>query len=147
MRILPLWLLMAGAWNDGAFGTWRMSPARSTFAGDPGLKSFTLRIEPHASGEVFTMDRMDGNGRATTSSTILYFDGKPRDFPGPECSGSQSSRRLDGAAAEILRRCSAGGWIRFIRRVTLRPPGLVLDITEQKSDGSRFERRLLLERR
>jgi hypothetical protein len=41
---------------------------------DPGPKSITIRIEPHAKREVFTLDRIDADGRATTSSTILYFD-------------------------------------------------------------------------
>ena len=104
-----------------------------------------MRIEPHAKGEVFTLDRIEGDGRSTTSSTILYFDGKARDFQDPGCSGTQSSRRVDGQTVEILRKCAGGEWTRFVRRSAVQPKELVLEITEQHPDGRRFERRLVLE--
>ena len=43
-------------------------------------KSVTLRIEPDTRGEAFTLYTVTGDGRASTFSTILYFDGKARDF-------------------------------------------------------------------
>src|SRR3974377_1900483 len=46
----------------------------------PPPKKRTSRIESHAKGEVFTLDRIEADGRATTSSTLLYLDGKLRDF-------------------------------------------------------------------
>src|SRR5262249_31949964 len=95
MRAIPLFILFAtSCWAEGTFGTWKMNPARSTFNGSPHPESFTVRIEPHARGEVFTLDKTEEDGRATTSSTILYLDGKPRDFQDPGCSGTQSSRRV-----------------------------------------------------
>ena len=66
-------------------------------------KSLTLRIEPHAKGEVFTLDRTEANGRTTSSSILLYFDGTARAFQDAGCSGTQSSRRLDSRTVEILR--------------------------------------------
>jgi hypothetical protein len=134
MRTFSLLTLLAAAcWADGAFGTWK-------------TKTLTVRFEPHAKGEVFTLNRIDGDGRTTTSSTILYLDGKPRDFEEPKCSGTQSSRRLDGQTVEILRKCASGEWTRFIRRLAMQPKELVLEITEQHTDGRRFERRLILEK-
>jgi len=70
-------LLTALGWADAAFGTWTMNPARSTVAPDPRLKSIAIRIESNAKGEVFTLDRIEADGRSTTVSTILYLDGKP----------------------------------------------------------------------
>jgi len=105
-----------------------------------------VRFEPHAKGEVFTLDRIDGDGRATTSSTILYFDGKPRDFQDLGCSGTQSSRRVDGRTVEILRQCTSGERVRFVRRSGAQPKDLILDITEHHPDGRRLERRLVLEK-
>src|SRR5258707_332002 len=103
MRTFPLLILIATACcaplsrAADAFGIWKMNPTRSTFTGDTHTQpqALTVRIEPHAKGEVFTVDRIAADGHATTSSTILYFDGKPRDFQGPQCSGTQSSRRVD----------------------------------------------------
>ena len=81
MRMFGLLILFAAAcWAEGAFGTWKMNPARSTFIGGPHPESLTVRIEPHAKGEVLTLDKTGGDGRATTFSTILYLDGKARDF-------------------------------------------------------------------
>ena len=97
-----------------AFGTWKIDVARSTFAGDTQLKSLTVRIEPHAKGEVFTLDRIEADGRAVSSSSILYLDGEPRRFQDFRCSGIQSSRREGSGAVEILRMCSSGGWTRYI---------------------------------
>ena len=147
MRIVALLTLLGAAAcrAEAVFGNWKMNAARSTFTGDSQLRSFTVRIEPHAKGEVFTTDRIEADGRATSSSTILYFDGAPRDFRDFDCSGTQSSRRLDDQTVEILRKCAGGEWTRIVRRSARPPKELILDITEQ-NNGRRSERRLVLEK-
>ena len=105
-----------------------------------------VRFERHSKGEVFTVDRIEGNGRTTTSSTILYLDGKQREFQGFGCSGIQWSRRLDSQTVEIFRTCTTGESTHFIRRLSANPKELVLEITEQQPDGRRLDRRLMLER-
>jgi hypothetical protein len=154
MRTFPLPILIAIAcWApvsraEDASGIWKMKPTRSTFTGDTHTQpqALTVRIEPHAKGEVYTVDRIAADGRATTLSTILYFDGKPRDFKGLQCSGTQSSRRVDSRTIEILRLCASGLRIRFIRRLAAPPNEMVLELTEQQPDGRRFERHLVLEK-
>lgn len=144
MPIVPVLMLIASAIpNSASGGIWKMNPARST---GPYATSLTVRFEPHAKGEVFTLERVDAEGRATTSSTILYFDGKPRDFQDLECSGNQSSRRVDSRTVEITRQCATGERIRYVRRPGAQPNELILDITEQRPDGRRLERRLILEK-
>ena len=143
--IVPFILLGAACWAD-AFGVWTMNAARSTSTGDTQPKSFTVRIEPHAKGEVLTLDRIEADGRTTTSSSILYLDGKERDYREPGCSGTQSSRRVDSGTVEILRTCASGEWTRFVRRTAVQAKELILDITEQHLDGRRVERRLVLEK-
>jgi hypothetical protein len=81
-----------------------------------------------------------------TSSTILYLDGKARDFQDSACSGTQSSRRLDTRTVEILRECAGGGQIRLVRRAVQSGP-LTLETTEQQPGGRRSESRLVLEKR
>lgn len=120
-------------WAAEAFGTWTS-------------KSVTVRIEPHVKGEAFTMDTIRSDGQVTTSSTILYFDGKPREFQDFGCSGTQSSRRVDNRTVEILRKCASGEWTRLVRRLGEQPKELILDITEQHSDSRHFERHLVLEK-
>jgi hypothetical protein len=139
--------MLAGAhsWAGEVFGVWKLIPARSTAGGDQ--KSMTIRIESHPHGEVFTLDTIAGDGRASTSSTILYFDGKARDFRDPACSGTQSSKRVDSRTVEIMRNCSNGGWIRLIRRLGERRDELTLEITEYGSDGHHLDQKLVLERR
>lgn len=139
-------LLKLTGWADDAFGTWIMNTARSTVAPDPRPKSITIRIESHAKGEVFTLDRIEADGRATTSSTILYLDGQPRELQDLRCSGTQSSRRVDNRTVEILRKCASGKWVRFVRRLSAQSNELVLEVTEQQTGGRRFERRLVLEK-
>jgi hypothetical protein len=146
VRIAVLLLAtIPSCWADTSFGTWVLNPARSTFAGEAEPKSLTVRIEPHAKGEVFTLDRIEADGRTTSSSTILYLDGMSRDFKNFECSGIQSSRRVDGQTVEILRKCAGGEWSRFIRRSGARQADLILEITGRRSDGRFFEQRLVLE--
>jgi hypothetical protein len=141
-------MLMAVCRAEGPFGTWKMNPARSIPTADPRLKSLSVRFEEHPKGEVFTLEQLDGDGRTTTTSTILYLDGKPRDFQDLGCSGTQSSRRVDTQTVEILRTCGSGEWTRFVRRLSsAQPKELIFDITEQHSDGRRSERRLVLEKR
>jgi hypothetical protein len=121
-----------------------MNPGRSTFLADRQPKSLTLRIEPHASGEVFTLDRVERDGRAISDSTILYLDGKPRVFQEPGCSGTQSSQRVDSRTVEILRTCATGERTRFVRRFTGRE--LVLEISARQSDGRQTDGRLVLQK-
>src|SRR5215831_16224870 len=94
--------------GDPVFGTWKLNPARSTFAGDTQPKSLTVRIEPHTKGQVFTLDRTETNGRSTSSSVLLYFDARARALKEAGCSGTQSSRRLDSRTVEILHDCAGG---------------------------------------
>jgi hypothetical protein len=122
-----------------------MDAARSTFTGDTRPKSLVLRIEHHSKGEVFTLDRVEKDGQTTTSSIVLYFDGVARDFQQAECSGTQSSRRIDSQTVEIVRNCGAGAWTRFVRRTTPKSE-LILEISEQSADGRRFGRRLVFEK-
>ena len=147
MRIVRLLVLIATVgWAEAAFGTWKMNAARSTFSGDGQPRILTVRIEPHAKGEVLTMDRTEADGRATSSSMILYLDGTARDFEDFDCTGTQSSRRVDGRTVEILRHCASGKSNRLVRRLAAQPNELILDITEQHPDGRRFERHLVFEK-
>jgi hypothetical protein len=95
---------------------------------------------------VFTLDRTETNGRSTTSSILLYFDGRMRAFNEAGCSGTQSSRRLDSGIVEILHDCAGGPSTRIIVRSGERPDQLVEEITDQYPDGRHYERRLVLER-
>jgi len=151
VRIVSLMMLSIFAFQVRAggtvFGTWKLNAARSTFAGDTQPRSLRVRIEPHAKGEVFTVDRTETNGRSTSSSVLLYLDGRARAFNEPGCSGTQSSRRLDSRTVEIIHDCAGGKSTRVIRRSGERPNELVLDITDQHADGRHYERRLVLERR
>jgi hypothetical protein len=140
---LLLTLLGATSWAGEVFGMWKLDPARSTLI--ENQKRVTIRIEPHPRGEVFTLDTIAADGRASTVSTILYFDGKARDFQDATCSGTQLSRRMGGLTVEILREC-ANGHTQLIRRSATEPRVLILEITEQYSDGRRSERRLVMEK-
>jgi hypothetical protein len=143
MRIVPL-MLVAGCSAQAPFGTWKLNWARSTFSGGTQPRSYVVRIEPHPKGEVFTLDRTEADGRTTSSSTILYFDGARRDFQDFDCTGTQSSRRLDSQTVEILRQCGAGEATRLIRRTSGNQNELVLEIRETHTDGHRSEGRLVL---
>lgn len=123
-----------------------MNASRSTFSSEHRPKSLPVRIEPDARGEVFTLDKIAEDGRAMTTSTLLYLDGQPRDFHDNERSGTESSRRVDSRTVEILRNCASGAWTRFVRRLAGQPTELILDITEQQLDGRHFERHLVLEK-
>jgi len=140
-------LLILDGWCQGAmFGSWKLNMARSTFAGLTPPKSLTLRVEPHAKGEVVTVDRTEITGRATSSSMILYLDGVARPFEDAACSGTRSSRRVDSQTVEIMWTCTSGKSTKFLRRLVLQGKELILEITEQRSGGRRFERRLVLEK-
>jgi hypothetical protein len=150
MRVLPVAMLVAATFFaegvEGTAGVWKMNAARSTFAGGAPFRSLTVRIERHPRGEVFTLDRIETDGRTTSYSTVLYLDGEPRRFEDFGCSGIQSSRQVDERTVEIVRMCASGGWMRFLLRVSAKSNELVLEITEQSADGRRFDRRLTLEK-
>jgi len=130
MRIVPLIVIVAICQANSTFGNWKMNAARSTFAGGGQPKSLSVRIEPHAKGEVFTLDRVESNGSATSSSSILYLDGTPREIQDFDCAGKQSSSKLDGRTIEIKRTCAGteGTWL--IRQSLKASTELLIDITE-----------------
>jgi hypothetical protein len=146
MRFLLGSVLIAANCLGQTFGIWKLNAAQSTFAGDTQPQNLLMRIERHARGEVVTVDRTEADGRVTSTSTLLYLDGAARDFEDAACSGTQSSRRLDGFTIEIFRQCSSGAWIKFIQHLAIPTKELTLEITEQRAGGRLFERHLVLEK-
>ena len=136
---------LLGQDSDGPTGVWKINPSRSTFGRGAHFKNLVVRIVRHPKGEVFTLERIEADGRTTSYSTILYLDGEPRPFEDFGCSGIQSSRRADQRTVEIVRMCASGAWVRLLRRTSAKANELVLEITEQSADGRRFDRRLTLE--
>jgi hypothetical protein len=146
MRIAVLLILAAAArTSEPEFGIWKMNPVRSIFTGDTQPRSLVMRLEPHTKGTVLTVDRIEPDGRATSSSTILYLDGKPRDFEDFRCSGTQSSHR-DGRGVEIIRQCANGASTKVNIRLTNNADVLVLEITGQDPDGHCLDQRVSLEK-
>src|SRR6478672_5127314 len=94
MRVLLVSTLVSAAFfgqsPESTCGTWKLNTARSTFAGSAPYKSLIARIERHPKGEVFTVDRIETDGRTTSYSTILYLDGEPCRFEYFGCSKTSS---------------------------------------------------------
>jgi hypothetical protein len=128
------------------FGTWKMDAGRSKTMGSVPPRGFTVRIEPHAKGEVFTLDRVEVDGRATSSSSILYLDSTPRELQDFDCVGVQSSRRLDSRTIENRRNCASSDCIWFVRHSTDKARELMIDITEKHRSGPNLDWRLVLEK-
>jgi hypothetical protein len=147
MRIAALMILASAGWAAGPeLGIWKMNASRSTFATQVQPKSLTLRFEPHAKGTLFTVDRIESDDRATSSSTILYLDGKTRDFEDFRCIGKQSSRRTEHQGLEIVRHCMNGGGTRIEIQTTGHPNELVLVILLQDAAGNHSEEHLVFEK-
>jgi hypothetical protein len=64
--------------------------------------------------------RTEINGQTSTCSMVIYLDGTARGFQQGECSGTQSSRRIDSQTIEVLRNFGPGDWTRFVRRLRQR---------------------------
>ena len=144
--VLLLMMMVAAHGAESVFGIWKVDTTRSTPKEGIQPMAITVRIDPHAKGEVFTLDRIEADGRSIGSSTILYFDGAPHDFQDSRCSGTQSSRRLDSWTIEIARICASGGSSTIVRRLAATSKELTFDITDHHPDGRTFEQRLALEK-
>ena len=147
MRTVLFLIVFATACRaDPMFGTWKMDVGQSKVTGSAPPKGFTVRLEPHAKGEVFTLDRIESDGRTMSSSTLLYFDGAPRSFEDFGCSGTQSSRRLDGQTVEILRVCPSSEWTWLIRPSAVQSKEIIIDITEKRRGHATVEWRVVLKK-
>jgi len=144
-RLFPAVVLLAAICLGQPFGTLEAEGGSIHFAGDIRPNSLTARIEPRARNEVVTVYRTKINGQASSCSMVIYLDGVARGFQQGECSGTQSSRRIDSQTIEVLRNCGPGAWTRFVRRRAPKDQ-LVLEISEQRADGRRFGRRLIFEK-
>ena len=144
--VFLLSLMVSTNCAESTFGTWTVNANRSRMSGGSLPKTLTVRIEPHAKGEVFTLDRTEADGRVTSSSTILYLDGAPRDSEDFECSGMQSSRRLDNHTIEIVRKCGGCDRTWLVRQSAKRSKELIIDITEKRLGGPNLAWRVVLEK-
>jgi hypothetical protein len=146
MRIV-LGLAILGATCFGqTHGTWRLDSTHSTFNKEIRPRSLSLRIEQHPKGEVLTFDRVERDGRVTSSSTVLYLDGASRDVEDFGCTGTQSSRRIDEQTVEMVRVCGNGESSKTTRWRLAHPNELILEIRVRQADGRQFEDRLVLRR-
>jgi hypothetical protein len=144
--ILLLTIYSAACWAGSVLGTWEMDRTRSRFVGPDQPQSLTVRIEPHAKGRVFTLDRLEADGRTASSSTILYFDGAPGEFQDFSCSGTQSSRWSDRQSVEIRRVCSSGESIWRVRESVQNAEELTIEVTRTRRGGSNIEWRVVLKK-
>src|SRR5947199_686676 len=128
--VLLLIMIVAAHGAESVFGIWKVDTTRSTPKGGTQPMAITVRIDQQAKREVFTLDRIEADGRSISSSTILYFDGAPHDFQDSRCSGTQSSRRLDSRTIEIARTCASGGSSTIVRQLAATSKELTLDITD-----------------
>ena len=142
--ILILTVCSTACCAGSLLGTWRMDRARSWFAGPDQPRRLTVRIEPHAKGRVFTLDRLEGDGRNTSFSTVLYFDGISRAIQDFACSGTQSSRWWDGRTIEIRRVCSNVESVWRVRESAGNSRELTIEITEKSLGGSTLGLRVVL---
>jgi hypothetical protein len=147
MRMVAMIALLGSAYaGEAEWGEWRMNPSRSTFGGDVRPKGLTVWIEPHPKGEVLTVDRIEVDGRTTSSSTILYLDGIAKDFQDFTCSGTQSSRRISDQSVEIKRKCSTGESIWLIRPPAGAAKELTIQSTERRNGLPLVEWRAVLQK-
>ena len=144
--ILILTFCSTACCAGSVLGTWRMDRTRSRFASADQPRSLTVRIEPHAKGRVFTLDRLEGDGRNTSFSTVLYLDGTSRDFQDFACSGTQSSTWRDERTIEIRRVCANSESVWRVRESPGNSGELTIEITEKSRDGSTLGRRVVLKR-
>jgi hypothetical protein len=135
-RLLSLLILGAvRSWPQEAFGTWKGLDRRG--------KAVVLRIEPHARGEVVTVDRILPSGTAATTSLILSLNGEPREFRGERCAGTQTSKRLDDRTIEIRFQCQDGRTVHIVRRVSRK---LVVEFSDQPHGSRPVAWRLIFEK-
>jgi hypothetical protein len=146
MRTILILTVCTACWAGSILGTWRMDRARSRFAGADQPQSLTVSIEPHAKGRVFTLYRLEADGRSTSFTSVLYLDGASRDFQDFACSGTQSSRWQDERTIEIRRACSNGESIWRVREAAGNSRELTIEITEKSRDGSTLGSRVVLKR-
>ncbi len=145
-NILLITIAVATSAANSTLGTWKMIPARSTFTGRSRPKSLSVRFEPHARGQVITLDLVESDGRTTSSSSILYFDGAPREIEDLDCSGAQSSSRFNSGTVRIQRTCTGGNGTWLVRQSLEQPKELLIDVTEKRQGGQSLEWRVVLEK-
>jgi hypothetical protein len=91
------------------------------------------------------VDRTEEDGRSTTDSTVLFLDGKPREYRDLECNGTQAPQRVDNRTVEITPTSEAGAYTRFVRRVNT-DGELVLEVSGRRQDGRQVQIRFVLEK-
>ena len=99
LMIITLW----GA--EAPVGAWKVNPARSTWTGDPRLKSLIVRFQGHPHGEVFTQERIEADGRTATvrarssTSTVSPAISKALDAWEASCRGGLTVRAWRSCAS------------------------------------------------
>jgi len=88
--------------EDPLMGTWKLNLTKSKFgrSGSPG--EITRKHEPIPNGIKITRPLVDANGKPTTGTWTMKFDGKDYPVPGDPNLDTLSMKRIDAYTVEAI---------------------------------------------
>jgi hypothetical protein len=100
-------LLFAGpafAQSDPAAGTWKLNTAKSRYSPGPAPKSNLVTIVAVENGLKITGQGTDADGKPTSLSYTVTYDGKDKPVTGSPDYDSTSGKKIDANTTELTRK-------------------------------------------
>ena len=92
---------VAQAQTDARIGTWKMNVAKSKYDPGPAPKSETRIYKPYGNGGVsVVMEQVGADGKPSTRSYSMNFDGKDYPYTGNPDADMISGKRVDALTVE-----------------------------------------------
>ena len=100
-------VLVAGsafAQSDPAVGTWKLNTAKSRYSPGPAPKSNLVTIVAVENGLKITGQGTDADGKPTSLSYTVTYDGKDKPVTGSPDYDSTSGKKIDANTTELTRK-------------------------------------------
>ena len=92
------------AQSDPAVGTWKLNVAKSRYSPGPAPKSNLVTIVAVENGLKITGQGTDADGKPTSLSYTVTYDGKDKPVTGSPDYDATSGKRIDASTTELTRK-------------------------------------------
>jgi hypothetical protein len=99
-----LFAASAFAQSDPAVGTWKLNVAKSRYSPGPAPKSNLVTIVAAENGLKITGQGTDADGKPTSLSYTVTYDGKDKPVTGSPDYDSTSGKKIDANTTELTRK-------------------------------------------
>lgn len=142
------WTLSPVAWaqTDGAYGTWKLNVAKSTFKPGPAPKDATVKFEASGKGVKSWQEMTAADGAKSSGGYTASYDGKDYPLTGSQAIDTVALKMTDKNTVERVDKKGGKVVQTFVRKLS--PDGKTMTVTQKAKNarGEAVENTMVFER-